>query len=398
MHTLHIPAWYKTTDNPVLGNFFEEQVRALMKADVKCGVLFPNLMPSLMHRFRTGPLLDSMEAFDDDGLFTVRLNQRPVLPALRFSRTNLAFFRRQVLQAFDRYTASQGTPDLLHAHGVYMGGIAAEMIRQKHGIPFLNTEQFTGILIGELPNHQVFGEWLRTVFREASKTIVCSSAFKDELQTRFGFAEDHFVIVPNMVRDDFFADDIPATNSFTKKRVRLLNIAYLHPKKNQKMLIDAMQLLRQHEVDVSLRIAGDGILQQVLEKQIDDLGLGDRVQLLGRLSRDEVVREVRQCDVVVLTSVIETFGVCLIEGLANGKPVVATDSIGPRDIVNDNNGKLVPQGSTEDFANAVRDVIENYERYDPAMIVDQCRSKYASSVVSEQLQSLYEKSTAIPAT
>jgi glycosyltransferase involved in cell wall biosynthesis len=66
-----------------------------------------------------------------------------------------------------------------------------------------------------------------------------------------------------------------------------------------------------------------------------------------------------------MASDFETFGVVLIEALAMGRPVIATDCGGPREIVNESNGMLVPARDNGALARAMQRMVEQRHRYEP---------------------------------
>jgi len=73
-------------------------------------------------------------------------------------------------------------------------------------------------------------------------------------------------------------------------------------------------------------------------------------------------------DIVVSASLIENFGVTILEGMFCGKPIVSTRYCGPDDTVNDQVGVLVPVKDSTALAAGIEYIIENYESYDPIKI------------------------------
>jgi len=107
--------------------------------------------------------------------------------------------------------------------------------------------------------------------------------------------------------------------------------------------------------EVTLVIVGDGPDRAALERQRDDLGLGDRVRFLGGLSRAGVLRVFRAADAVLLSSRWENFPHVIVEALAVGTPVIASAVGGVPEVVCDGeNGLLVPAGDPEALAAAIR--------------------------------------------
>ena len=125
-------------------------------------------------------------------------------------------------------------------------------------------------------------------------------------------------------------------------------IGRLDPVKHIPDLIDAMRRLD----GVRCLIFGEGQQRAELEKQIAELGLGDRVILRGATKGP--TEALSQIDLLVLPSEAEGFGLVLIEAMAAGVPVVATNAPGIRDVVRDGRtGLLVPVGAPDRLASAI---------------------------------------------
>jgi glycosyltransferase involved in cell wall biosynthesis len=106
---------------------------------------------------------------------------------------------------------------------------------------------------------------------------------------------------------------------------------------------------------VTLLIAGEGDERPALERDVAELGLGDRVRFLGPLPRERVVELFRTADASILSSSWENFPHTVVEALAAGTPVLATSAGGVAEVVRDGeNGLLVPIGDSAGLADAVR--------------------------------------------
>jgi glycosyltransferase involved in cell wall biosynthesis/peptidoglycan/xylan/chitin deacetylase (PgdA/CDA1 family) len=135
----------------------------------------------------------------------------------------------------------------------------------------------------------------------------------------------------------------------------LLNVARLHPIKDQLGLVASMQHLRQRCPDARLLIAGDGEMRAELEALIDSGGLADHVTLLGQ--RSDVPALLGASDVFVLSSRSEGLPGSILEAMAAAKPVVATRVGGVPEVVVDGvTGHLVPAGAPPAFADAVAQI------------------------------------------
>lgn len=143
---------------------------------------------------------------------------------------------------------------------------------------------------------------------------------------------------------------------------RIACIATLVPVKNHSGLLEAFQVALRDR-DVTLDLVGDGPLRGELQAQIERLGMTGRVRLLGTLDHGEVVRRLgaQEWAAVVLASGAtgdeeEGIPVSLMEAMAAGVPVVATDSGGTQELVGDGAGLIVPVGDRGALAEAIRSI------------------------------------------
>lgn len=149
----------------------------------------------------------------------------------------------------------------------------------------------------------------------------------------------------------------------------ILTVASLRPYKGIPVLLEACYLLGQAGVPFRCRVAGDGPVRSELEALATAYGLDDRVRFLGAVPEDRVPRLLSEASVFVLPSVVQEDGqmdgipVALMEAMAAGVPVVASDLSGIPELVEDGvTGILVPPDDPEAVAAAVRSVLDRPRR------------------------------------
>jgi glycosyltransferase involved in cell wall biosynthesis len=133
------------------------------------------------------------------------------------------------------------------------------------------------------------------------------------------------------------------------------------PEKGQTYLIQALSRLKEKGVKIRCIFVGEGPLQNQLEIRATELGVVDFCDFIGRRLDIELIYPA--LDIFVLPSLREPFGLALLEAMASGVPVVATDSGGPPAIINNNeNGMLVPAKDEKALADRILDLIANKDR------------------------------------
>lgn len=142
-------------------------------------------------------------------------------------------------------------------------------------------------------------------------------------------------------------------------------VKWLKPKYGPDVLVEAFARVHAQRPGTRLVMAGKGEMQEQLQKRVNDLGLGDRVAILGRVDHDKVPALIRSFDIMVMPSVYEseTFGVAAIEASAAGVPVVASRVGGvPEAVIHGQTGLLVPPRDIEALAKACIELIDDAPR------------------------------------
>src|SRR6266513_2929932 len=195
-------------------------------------------------------------------------------------------------------------------------------------------------------------------------------------------------------------DHFPPPASATMNRVaRVISVGRLVAFKGFEHLIDACAELARRGLDFTCEIIGDGPLRDALQKKIDMLNLSPRVNLLGSLSQEVVLKKLRSADIFALPSVTDrqgasdVFPTVIIEAMAAARPVVSTRLAGiPESVVDGETGLLVPPEDTMALAKALGRLIEDaklrlhYGRAGRARIEQHFRIEHTVAPLIELLQ------------
>ena len=145
---------------------------------------------------------------------------------------------------------------------------------------------------------------------------------------------------------------------FDDKDIVMLTVAELIPRKNYIQTIEAIKKLVNEDKNLYYLIVGTGELEGKLKNYVLKNDLGKNIKFLGY--RNDIPDLLNICDIFVLTSLHEGLPRCIMEAMAAGKPVVATDVRGNRDLVKDGvNGYLVPLGDVNTTVDALQNLIES---------------------------------------
>ena len=139
------------------------------------------------------------------------------------------------------------------------------------------------------------------------------------------------------------------------------NVAALVPHKGQRYLIEAAHLVVQRVPDARFIILGEGELREQLERQVKDHHLEKHVLLPG--FRTDVLGCIKGFDIFVLSSITEGLGTSLLDAMACGKPIVATDAGGIPEVVDQGiSGTIVRARDARAMANAIVELLSDERR------------------------------------
>jgi glycosyltransferase involved in cell wall biosynthesis len=202
---------------------------------------------------------------------------------------------------------------------------------------------------------------VRSFLRFADGIVAVSSGVADDLAQTAKIARERITVIPNPVLTPEFYRKVAEPVSHFRlgyaKRPVIISVGRLVASKDFPALIRAFAEVRK-AVPSLLLILGEGEQRPELERLIAESKLGDDVVLPGYTPNPYA--HMARAKLFVLSSAYEAFGNVLVESLAAGTPVVATDTAGPREILQDGRfGELVAVGDTEALARAMVKVLRS---------------------------------------
>lgn len=229
---------------------------------------------------------------------------------------------------------------------MYLSGHAPAVVLRETNSPSGLLQKYRG------PKRWVKPMILRRAYRRADRVIALTNAMAFELERDWKVPAQAITMIPNGV--DFPRETSPRPDN---AHPVILSVARLSPQKDIATLLRAFAAVRCKR-EARLKIAGDGRLRGDLEALSRDLGISDDVEFLGH--QGSPARLYAEADLTVLSSHFEGFPNVLIEALAQGCPIVATDCpTGPAEIIQDESvGKLARVGDPEDLARAINAALD----------------------------------------
>lgn len=236
----------------------------------------------------------------------------------------------------------------LHAHFLHAPGSIAFIANKVSGVSYSLTGHAKDI-------YTTLPENLRMRAERAEFVTTCTGANAAYLTDQVGIPAEKLRVCRHGVDVARFV-----ASGRDPRPGRILSIGRLVPKKGFDVLIEALALALAHGVDCQLRIVGSGELRQELLDRAADLGLADRVTLVGSCTQDEIRSELAQAEMFVLAPRVLADGDrdgipnVILEAMAAGVPVISTAISGIPEAVTDTvTGLLVPERDAAALAAAI---------------------------------------------
>lgn len=296
----------------------------------------------------------------------------PWLSTRRRVRAALAAFRPDVVHAHEPLSPSTSMFATLAARAPVVGTFHAGLDRARA--------------------YDLAAPLLRRVARRLAVRVAVSERAAATARRRLGGT---YEIVPNGIDVRAFATATPRTDLGPGRK--LLFVGRLHERKGFRTGVEAFAMLASERPDLHLVVAGDGHERSVVAALPDDVR--GRVRMLGTVPNRELPPVHRACDLFLAPNHGgESFGVVLLEAMAAGLPVVASDIPGYDEVVTDGlDGLLVAPRDAVALAGALTRVLD-----DPAVaaaLAEAGRARAAAfdwGVVAARLEELYSKAAADP--
>lgn len=197
---------------------------------------------------------------------------------------------------------------------------------------------------------------LRTKIEHCRFVVAVSSFGRSQLCRWSAFGDWNKIQV---VRCGLPSEDLDQTVLPVEDNPRLICVGRLSAQKGQFLLVEAARILRDAGINFELVLVGDGELRSDIEHVIHIAGLQNCVRLVGWQTSQQVRDWLQTSRAFVLPSFAEGLPVSIMEAFAAGRPVVSTYIAGTPELVRPGeNGWLVPAGSSEALAAALKDVLQ----------------------------------------
>ncbi|MEO0073517.1 MAG: glycosyltransferase family 4 protein, partial [candidate division WOR-3 bacterium] len=276
--------------------------------------------------------------------------------------------------------------DIIHIHGSLAPTLPLAAIRASRAINVITLHAGHENSIG----YSAFRHWLRPFFDAIHGLVAVSETAKRSIEKYF---PGEYRIIPNGIDVNLFRPDVPVVPALDNGRPKILFMGRFEPRKGLKYLLMAFPRVVEKIPDVQLVVAGTGLLgysyRGYLDKEVEE-----HVHWAGLIPSEERPSYFRTCDVFCSPAIgWESFGIVLLEAMATGRPVVASDIPGYRSVVTDGReGLLVPPRDTEAIAAALVRLLQDRQLAQQMGEAGRRRSlEFSWERIADEVEALYRE-------
>jgi len=235
-----------------------------------------------------------------------------------------------------------------------INGVLAGVVAKLFNIPLITVLHGSDVNAnhGENKNDLI----LSLAIKFSEKIVCVSDEFYREMQSSYSTYKDKFVMISNGVDGEY----LNIEHSQDDQLVMLTTIGNLNVKKGVHIIIEAIALLCKSENKVILNVIGDGPEKERLIKLSESLGVADKVNFVGVVPHSEIAGYLKNTSIFVFASYSEGRASVLLEAMASGLPIVASDIEANQELIqHEKNGYLFKTGSWTDLSLKLTELISS---------------------------------------
>jgi len=366
MNVLVFTSLWPNSEQPNFGVFVKHRIAALARTDdVSVRVVapvpyFPKLLalPFVPAHWRRAARIKEREIIADLETHHPRYLVTPKVGMSSYGQ----WMARGAANVVRQLHAEQPF-DLIDAHYVYPDGFAAALLGQELGVPVVITARGSDInLFSQMPHIRPL---LQDALEGATGVIAVSDALKQRI-VELGISSEKVAVIRNGIHREIF---YPRDRAAARQRLGLdpnasiiVTVASLTPNKGLDRLLDAMSLIVPHQTEAQLYVIGEGPQRIALEARLAVHGLAGTAFLIGSRPQAELPDWYSAADLFCLASHREGCPNVVIEAMACGAPVIATDVGGIAELITSQAyGRLLPshQPVVEGFAASINETLSH---------------------------------------
>lgn len=380
LKVLTLCSWYPNSNNPTLGNFVKKHAEAASRFnDVVCLSIFPSTQEKSIRLEKTNG-----DAFSEIIAYYPKSNSKI---KIWNSFRNFLSHRKAFKLGYQQVESIFGQPDIVHLNITYPLGVWALHLKRRKNIPYVVTENSTGLHVGSdhtYPKHVL--TLCKRILRSASVLLPVSEDLKGYMKKLS--PNSKFEIISNVVDEEVFKYAEQPKTECQKTFIHISTGLDVH--KNISGILSTLSRIAKYRKDFHLQIVSDGDVDYA-KKLVNSMNLADIVTFFPTKSTSEIAEMIEQSSALLLFSNYENFPCVIAESLMLGKPVISTNVNGIPEHVHSTNGLLMEKGDENELEKAICQFLDNEIEFNSNEIHSYAFKHFSYQEVGKSFDSVYRQ-------
>lgn len=379
MKVLYLSSWYPSEKNPNSGIFVKEHARAIKTTQTELrvlAILVEHAKPYLktLHR----------EYTDESGIQTfeiiIQTNFRDVVYHLVPLQKYLAF------KYFKKFIKPYFNPDIIHSNVIFPAGMIGDYFAHKLNKPHVITEHWSKI--AGLLKKPYLSILAKKAYKNADRILPVSQFLEGNLLGLLpNLNQDKFKIISNVISSEVY--------NYKEKlliddEIRFCAIAMWatkrQPDKIPELFIEAMaEIQKKSTRKIKLTMVGGGNRVEELKQLCKSFHLN--ADFVGFQTKNQIADILHNTHYFVHASMVETFGVVIVEALMTGTPVICSNVGGLPELINSSNGVLC-ENTVTDWIMGLEEIIQS--DFDRKKMAEDVKNRYSYELIGKEIASVYK--------
>ncbi|MDB5257487.1 MAG: hypothetical protein JWM14_2182 [Chitinophagaceae bacterium] len=381
----HIPKWYPNRYDSLLGIFVKRHILSTI----------PDTVPVVIHVMASqgSEHWYEVEESIEDGIQTYRSYYKKNITYINAldKLVKLVLYFWLVVKLYRLAKRTIGKPNVIQAHILLRTAVAARMIQVFDGVPYVLLEHASVFIRTEVKAFNALTLRIaKYVVKKAAGVITVSECLAKGMREQYGLQNQSYQVIYNCVNTEVFREKEVLPQRTIKE---LLYVAeFDNSSKNITGLLEAVASLYGKRKDFRLSVVGYGKDESLLLELSKKRNILNTVVFFkGKLSSEDVAATIKHSDALLMFSNFETLSCIITESLCCGTPVISTAVGGIVEIVNPENGLLVPKADQLAMQSAIEKLLDHQVTFDKHTISEHARALFSNQAVGEKLVSVYKQ-------
>jgi len=378
---LFLASWYPSRVDPFNGDFIERHAKCISLTN-KVYVIYIVKDPS----FKNGKWeIDKKVA---SNLITYTGYYAPKKTRFLDKFYSNLHYRKLHKKIFKLIRDEYGMPAVVHLNVMIKAGLFALWLKKKYKLPYVLSEHWTGYSTERKDNYEhkslLYKYFSKRIFQQSEWLLPVTKNLGERMNYLFGKKE--FTAIPNVVDTQLFYND-PNKNQDKIKFIHVSSLAY---HKNIWGILHSVEKLFKLRNDFEVHLIGPAS-KEIIDWTATRGLLNNCIFFTGIIPYEKVAENMRKSDSLLMFSRYENLPCVILEALCCGLSVISTDVGGIREVINEENGILIPSEDEEELLKAMEFMITNMHQFNRKKIAINAKNKYNYNKVGQQFNEIYSQ-------